>query len=95
MRLIDKLLGRVSASASESKAPSKKGSLAQELTDSGWKLSSRDEHALSIYERHCKDHSLSANRWDAGDWLKEFRGLHEESRTDQVEAARRSDSRER
>jgi hypothetical protein len=46
------------------------GSLRQDLVDSGWKLSRHDEHALSVYEKHCNGNSLVANPHDAGDWLK-------------------------
>jgi hypothetical protein len=67
------------------------GSLRQDLVDSGWKLSRHDEHALSVYEKHCNGNSLVANPHDAGDWLKEFRRLNEEERTDRLDAQRRSD----
>jgi hypothetical protein len=65
-----------------------KESLRQTLTDSGWKLSSRDERAISAYEESCKELSTSPNPYDAGTWLKEFRGLDEEQRQDQVDAQR-------
>jgi hypothetical protein len=75
--------------------PPSGGSLRQQLTDSGWKLSSRDEHALLVYEQSCKEHSESPNPYDAGTFLKEFRGQDEESRDEQVEARRRGESIER
>ncbi len=95
MRLIDKLLGKEQVNETEQTIPPENKSLRQHLVDSGWKLSSRDVHALPIYEKHCKDHSMSPNRWDAGDWLKEFRGLDEEARVDRLEAQRRDDAIER
>lgn len=66
-------------------------SMRQDLVDSGWKLSRHDEHALSVYEKHCNENSLVANPHDAGDWLKEFRRLNEEQRVDRVNAQKRSD----
>lgn len=67
------------------------GSLRKDLADSGWKLSRHDEHALSVYEKHCNENSLVANPHDAGDWLKEFRRNDEEQRVDRVDAQKRSD----
>jgi hypothetical protein len=66
-------------------------SLRKDLADSGWKLSRHDEHALSVYEKHCNGNSLVANPHDAGDWLKEFRRLNEEQRVDRLDAQKRSD----
>lgn len=66
-------------------------SLRKDLADSGWKMSRHDEHALSIYEKHCNQNSMSPNPHDAGDWLKEFRRLNEEQRVDHVDAQKRSD----
>ena len=66
-------------------------SLRKDLVDSGWKLSRHDEHALSVYEKHCSENSMVPNPHDAGDWLKEFRRLDEEQRVDMVDAQRRSD----
>lgn len=63
----------------------------QQLMDSGWKLSRHDEHALSVYEKHCNENSSVTNPHDAGDWLKEFRRLNEEQRVDRVDAQKRSD----
>jgi len=66
-------------------------SVRQDLVDSGWKLSRHDEHALSVYEKHCSENSMMPNPHDAGDWLKEFRRLSEEQRVDRVYTQRRSD----
>lgn len=69
--------------------------LAQQLVDLGWKLSARDKLALSAYEDGCKEHSLSPNPWDAGDFMREVRRQDEWDLKERIKRYGPDDSIER